>query len=691
MTQNPLLNFDTLPHFSKINAEHVMPALEKVIEDNRNEIKALCQIENVTWRNFAEKTEDLDEKISRVWSPVSHLNSVQDSDDLREAYQQGISLLTEYSSEMGQNLALFKQFKALKSSDEFANLNQAQQRIIENSLLDFTLSGAELDEKKQTRLRDIDQQLSELSNQFSRNVLDATQAWKKLITDESQLSGLPDSARNMAAQLASEAGETGWLFNLQIPSFMAVMQHADNQTLRQEMYEAYTTRASDQSSSGDFDNTQLIEDLLTLKHEKASLLGYAHYAAYSLVKKMAKSSNHVIDFLEDLVKYAKPVAEKELIELRAFATQTQGKDQENNELMAWDIAYYSEKLREQRYAFNDEQIKPYFPAPHVFNGMFEVVNRLFNISIAENTTMQTWHEDVRCFDVLNSNNELIGQLYADLYVRQHKRGGAWMDTCVHRRNKGDSIQRPVAFLTCNFSPPIGDAPALLTHSDVETLFHEFGHTLHHLLTQVDEMSVAGINGVSWDAVELPSQFLENWCWHDESLALIAQHYQTKEALPESLLNKMRAAKNFQSGMQTLRQVEFALFDMRLHSDYKTSPGNKANSQNNNLESVQSVLDSVRQHVAVLTPPSTNRFQNSFSHIFAGGYAAGYYSYKWSEVLSADAFGRFEEEGIFNAQTGQDFLAAILEKGGSEDANDLFIRFRGREPKIDSLLRQTGIL
>jgi len=677
MPNNPLLNFDSLPHFTMIKAEHVLPALETVLDESRQRIKELCEIAQPTWQNFAVKTEDIDENISRVWSPVSHLNSVKDSEELREVYQQGISLLTQYSSEMGQNQALFAQFKAIKASDEFSGLSVAQQKIIDNSLLDFTLSGAELSEDKQVRLTEINQKLSELSNQFGRNVLDGTQAWQKLVTDEEELSGLPQSAIELAAQLAADADQDGWLFTLQIPSYLAVMQHADNSALRKEMYEAYGTRASQFSANPEFDNAPLIDEILALKNEKAVMLGYSHYAAYSLVKKMAKSSDHVIEFLNDLVKYAKPVAEKELVELQEFAAESGVKDKLN----PWDTSYYSEKLREKRYAFNDEQVKPYFPAPQVFDGMFEVVSRLFSVHLRDNTQMETWHDDVRCFDVLNQQDEVIGQLYADLYVRKSKRGGAWMDTCIHRRIKENSVQLPVAFLTCNFSPPIGNDPALLTHSEVETLFHEFGHTLHHLLTQVDEMSVAGINGVAWDAVELPSQFLENWCWHEQSLNLIAKHYQTKEALPAELLSKMRAAKNFQSGMQTLRQVEFALFDMRLHCDYTTVQ----------KTSVQAMLDEVRKQVAVLIPPATNRFQNSFSHIFAGGYAAGYYSYKWSEVLSADAFSRFEDEGIFNAQTGSDFLSAILQRGGSEDANDLFAEFRGREPKIDALLKHTGIL
>lgn len=676
---NPLLNFDQLPHFESITAEHVLPALEAVLAESRANIKTLGQINGANWQNFAGEMENIDERIGRVWSPVGHLNAVQDSNELRDAYEQGIKQLTEYSSEVGQDPDLFKQYNAIKQSAEFAQLSAAQQKIIDNSLLDFRLSGAELDQQNQQRFREINKQLSELSNTFSRNVLDATQAWQKVISDQRDLAGLPDSALEMAKQLATQAEQSGWLLNLQAPSFMAVMQHADNAALRKEMYLAYSTRASEFSDDGKFDNAPLINKILALRKEQANLLGYANYAEYSLIKKMAGSSNEVVAFLNELVSHAKPVAEKELASLKTFAQEAG----HQGALASWDVSYYSEKLREQRYAFNDEQVKPYLPASTVFDGLFECAKRLFGISITANNTIETWHDDVRCFDVCRDNQDggqaVIGQLYTDLYVRKNKRGGAWMDTCIDRRIKDDQLQIPVAYLTCNFSPPIGDAPALLTHDEVETLFHEFGHTLHHLLTEVDEVSVAGINGVAWDAVELPSQFLENWCWHEQSLNLIAKHYQSGEALPSKLLQKMRAAKNFQSGMQTLRQVEFALFDMRLHSQFEP-----------NTDDVQTVLDDVRKQVAVLLPPTNNRFQNSFSHIFAGGYAAGYYSYKWSEVLSADAFSRFEAEGIFNADAGRDFLNAILQRGGVEDQNDLFKEFRGRKPDIQALLQQTGI-
>jgi oligopeptidase A len=677
---NPLLNFDQLPFFKSIEAAHVLPALESILDDCRTSITRLETIEEPNWPNFAQILEDLDERIGRVWSPVGHLNAVKDSAELREAYQAGIAQLTAYQSELGQNQKLYSQYLKLQLSEDYAALSPAQKKVISNAVQDFKLGGAELSGPDQLRLSEINKQLSELSNQFERNLLDATQSWEKLILDPKELTGLPSSAIEMASQLALEAGKEGYLFTLQIPSYIAVMQHADDRNFRREMYLAYTTRASELSESPEFDNSGLIVDILKLRREKAKLLGYNNYADYSLVKKMAKSSDTVIEFLGDLVQYAKPVADKEIAELKAFANSLDQSATSEQNLEAWDISYYSEKLRESRYTFTDEQIKPYFPAPLVFDGLFEIVNRLFGISLQENISIETWYDEVRCFDVFDHKGELIGQLYTDLYVRKNKRGGAWMGSCIDRRVIAGDVQLPVAFLTCNFSPPIGNNPALLTHDEVETLFHEFGHTLHHLLTQIDEMSVAGISGVAWDAVELPSQFLENWCWHEQSLRIIARHYKTGEELPEQLIAKMRAAKNFQSGMQCLRQVEFALFDMHLHASFDPSQ-----------DDVQELLNQIRSQVAVLMPPESNRFQNSFGHIFAGGYAAGYYSYKWAEVLSADAFGRFEDEGIFNAQTGNDFLRSVLQRGGVDDANDLFKEFRGRAPKIEPLLQQTGIL
>jgi oligopeptidase A len=672
---NPLLNFKQTPHFESIEAKHVIPALEAILAESRAKITKLQQVSSPDWENFTYKMECIDERLSRVWSPVSHLNAVRDSEELRAAYQTGIDLLTAYHSEVGQNKELFAQYTKIRESTQWSELTKAQKKLIENSLLDFKLGGAELSHDQQSRLTEIDQQLSQLSNEFERNLLDATQAWTLLISDSGRLKGLPQSALDMAQQSAALEEQQGWLFTLQIPSYLAVMQHAQDQQLRQDIYQAYAQRASELTDGGRFDNAPLIDSIVELKHARAKLLGFSHFAQYSLIKKMASSSEVVIDFLTELAQHARPTAVQEFADLKKFAAD----HYQQKDLKPWDISYYSERLREHQYAFSDEEIKPYFPAKQVVDGMFKVAKSLFGIEFQVNDSLEVWHPDVLCFDlVAGDGGDLIGSLYADLYVRKNKRGGAWMDSCIHRQRQEDTLQKPVAFLNCNFTPPIGDDPALLSHNEVETLFHEFGHTLHHLLTEVDVMGVAGINGVAWDAVELPSQFLENWCWHPDSLQLIASHYKTGDKLPLQLLEKMRAAKNFQSGMQTLRQVEFAMFDMRLHSADK-------------VPKVQALLDTVREEIAIIPVPAYNRFQNSFGHIFAGGYAAGYYSYKWSEVLSADAFGRFEEEGIFNHKAGQDFLRSILQRGGVDDPNDLFVEFRGRPPQLESLLKQSGLV
>ncbi|NNC99100.1 MAG: M3 family metallopeptidase [Gammaproteobacteria bacterium] len=680
---NPLLNIDQLPHFAAIKPAHVVPAMERVLEESRAKIAELCKIKQPLWHNFACVMEGIDNHIGRVWSPVGHLNAVRDSTELREAYQKGIELLTAYHTETSQNKELFRQYNRLRSNQEFADLSRAQQKVIDNNLLDFVLGGADLPSAEQNQLRQINQQLSRLSTGFERNLLDSTQAWSLHLSDRAQLSGLPQSAIDAAAQAARADGKSGWLFGLQLPSYLAVMQHLENGDLRRQMYQAYTQRASELSENGEYDNAPLIDQILELRSKQAQLLGFANYAGYSLVKKMAESSVAVLQFLNDLADHAKPVAEQELGELKEFARQ----QFDVQELNVWDISYYSERLREHRYSFKDEEVKQYFPAPRVLTGLFEIIRRLFKVEIVANSSIKVWHEDVQCFDLYvqdslaNGGKRLLGSLYADLYVRKNKRGGAWMDSCVHRRKHNGKLQIPVAFLTCNFTPPNGDTPALLSHDEVATLFHEFGHALHHLLTEVDEIGVSGINGVAWDAVELPSQFLENWCWQQSSLELIAQHYQTGQSIPCELLEKMRAAKNFQSGMQTLRQIELAMFDMRLHCDYDHADPES---------SVTALLDEIRSTVALIPAPHYNRFQNSFGHVFAGGYAAGYYSYKWAEVLSADAFGRFEEEGFFNPKTGADFLRSILQRGGVDDPNDLFVEFRQRPPQIEPLLRHSGL-
>ncbi len=553
----------------------------------------------------------------------------------------------------------------------------AQRKVIENELRDFRLSGIDLSDENKQRYREIMQKLSKLTSKFGENVLDATQAWSKLIDDEAALSGLPESAIALTKQQAENEGKQGYLLNLEFPSYYPVITYADDRELRREMYEAYVTRASDEGpNAGQWDNTPIMEEILALRHEVAQLLGFDNYAERSIATKMAASTDQVVEFLQELADRSLPVAKQELQQIREFAKTRHGQ----TELEAWDIAYYSEKLRQSEYNISQEELKPYFPAPQVINGMFDVVGKLYGIKIQPHEGIDRWHDDVQFFEIVDSNNAIRGQFYLDLFARANKRGGAWMDECISRKVRDGKTQTPVAYLTCNFTPPIGDDPALLTHGEVETLFHEFGHGLHHMLTKVDYTSVSGISGVAWDAVELPSQFMENWCWEREALDLFAAHYQSGEKIPDDLYQRMKAAKNFQSAMQMVRQLEFSLFDFRMHREYNPEKG----------ANVYELLDDVRKQVAVMQPPSFNRFPHSFSHIFAGGYAAGYYSYKWAEVLSADAFSAFEETHIFDKKTGQRFLQAILEQGGSREPMELFIDFRGREPTIDALLRHSGL-
>ncbi len=672
---NPLLESSELPPFSKILPEHIKPAIESIIDENEKAVAALLASGAGTeWSALQEPLDQLDDRLGQAWSPVGHMNAVVNSEALRDAYNGCLPLLSEYSTRLGQNRQLFEAYQSLADSEEFNKLDSAQQKVINDNLRDFRLAGVALEDDKKARYGEIKKHLSELTSKFSDNVLDATMAWSKLITDESELAGLPESALAGAKQLAESKEKEGWLLNLDFPSYFPVMTYCDNRELRKEVYTAFSTRASDQGpNAGEFDNTKNIQEILKLRHELAQLLGFDNYAEYSLATKMAESPDKVIEFLEDLAAKSKPQAEKELAELKAFAKETFGAE----ELEAWDVGYYGEKLRQQRYAISQEELRPWFPAEKAISGMFEVVNRLYGIEFETVNNVDTWHKDVRFFNITRKG-EVIGRFYLDLYAREHKRGGAWMDVCRSRWKQDDKLQLPVAYLTCNFTPPVGDKPALLTHDEVVTLFHEFGHGLHHMLTKVDYAAISGISGVAWDAVELPSQFMENWCWEKEGLAIISGHFETGEPLPEEMLDKLLAAKNFQSAMMMVRQLEFSLFDFKLHKEYRE-----------NID-VQSVLNEVRKQVAVVIPPSFNRFQNSFSHIFAGGYAAGYYSYKWAEVLSADAFSRFEEEGIFNRNTGESFLHEVLEKGGSAEPMELFVNFRGREPQIDALLRHSGI-
>lgn len=677
---NPLLDFSDLPRFDAIRPEHVTPAIDVLLAQNRAVVAQLeAPMARVTWSNFIEPLENATEHLSRAWSVVGHLNSVMDTPELRAAYNENQPKVTEFWTALAQNIALFEKYKALQNDTDFATFPAARQRIIDNAVRDFRLGGAELPEDKKARFSEIQEQQAALSTKFSENVLDATNDYALFVTDESELAGLPDDVKQAARAAADKDGKPGYKFTLHFPSYFPILQFANQRALRETMYRANATKASELGAKPEWDNTQNMVDMLKLRGEEAGLLGYQNFAEVSLVPKMAQTPQQVIGFLEDLAQRARPFAETDLAELRAFARNELGLDT----LEAWDTAYASEKLREQRYAFSEQEVKQYFPEPTVRAGLFRLVQTLFAVEIKPDTA-KTWHQDVQFFRI-EKDGQLVGQFYLDLYARNGKRGGAWMDDARGRRRIDSRIQTPVAYLTCNFSEPVGNKPALLTHDDVITLFHEFGHGLHHMLTQVDELGVSGISGVEWDAVELPSQFMENFCWEWDVLQHMTAHVDTAEPLPRQLFDKMIAAKNFQSGLQTLRQVEFSLFDMHLHFDHDAS-GN---------ESVQDVLDAVRRQVAVMVPPAFNRFQNSFSHIFSGGYAAGYYSYKWAEVLSADAYSAFEEAGaengnILSATIGRKFQAEVLAVGGSRPAIESFKAFRGREPNIDALLRHSGM-
>ncbi|MBL1143014.1 MAG: oligopeptidase A [Proteobacteria bacterium] len=674
---NPLLKTDGLPEFESINASHIEPAIDQLLSESRDTvISLLSSTQDYTWDNLLQKLEDMDDQLNKAWSPASHLHSVADNDELRVAYNACLSKLSDYATEMGQNEELFHAYENISNSAAYESLSPAQKKIIKNALRDFRLSGIDLNEKAKNRYKVIQQELSRLQTKFEENLLDATHAWEKHITEEDQLSGLPDSAIALAAQAAKNKDKEGWLFTLDFPSYMPVMQYSDSPELRKEFYKAYVTRASDKCANSDWDNSNIMLEILKLRTEKAKLLGFENYAHYSLATKMAEEPDEVLNFLNDLAERTKAFAQQEFEELKQFANETANETQ----LDAWDVAYYSEKLRQKKFDISQETLRPYFPVNQVIEGLFAITNKLYNVTIKQREGVQVWHKDVMFFDIFEANGNIRGSFYLDLYARQHKRGGAWMDECIVRKKSSTSIQDPVAYLTCNFTPPIGDKAALLTHDEVTTLFHEFGHGLHHMMTRVDYSGVSGINGVPWDAVELPSQFMENWCWEKEALDLFARHIDTGKVLDDELFGKMTRARTFQAGMQMVRQLEFSLFDFRLHLEFAT----------NESLNIQDLLNEVRQQVAVVNAPEFNRFQHSFSHIFAGGYAAGYYSYKWAEVLSADAFSKFEEKGIFDKATGNEFLTSILEQGGSREPMELFVEFRGRKPSIEPLLRHSGI-
>jgi len=674
---NPLLTVSSLPAFSNINSKHVEPAIDEVLTENRAKLESLLdEISVPDWNNLVQPLEEIDDYLNRVWSPIRHMNAVVNSKGLREAYNQCLPKLSEYSADMGQNTRLYSAYKSIAESKQYMVLDDAQKKIIDNALRNFRLSGVNLPDEGKRRFKEIAQRLSELSAKFEEHVLDATQAWKKHCLTKEELQGLPDSALEMAKQTAKQKDKKGWIITLEFPSYHSVITYADDRRLREEIYRAYTTRASDESNNPDWDNSRIIDEILALRYESAQLLGFDNFAECSLATKMAESPEQVKDFLADLTLKSRPRAEQDVQDLIRFAKGVLGFE----EVEAWDIPYISEKMKGVYFDLSQEDLKPYFPVDGVVSGLFNLVQRLYNIKVVEKKDVDTWHPDVRFYEIFDTSEKLRAKFYFDLYARPNKRGGAWMDECVSRMKTGDGLQIPVAYMTCNSTPPVGNKPALFTHNEVITLFHEFGHGLHHMLTKIDWPSVSGINGVEWDAVELPSQFMENWCWEEEALDLFAKHFETNEALPKELYSKLIDSKHFQSAMQMLRQLEFSLFDLRIHQEYDPKNG----------LSIQNILEKVRTEVAVISPPEFNRFQHSFSHIFGGGYAAGYYSYKWAEVLSADVYARFEEEGLFNKKVGEDFLQQILEVGGSRNAMDSFMAFRGRKPSIDALLRHSGM-
>jgi oligopeptidase A len=680
---SPLLELSGLPRFDAIKPAHVEPAVRSLLEALRATVERLQDDPTPpTWANFVEPIENEGERVGRAWGVAAHMHSVMDTPEWREAYNTMLPEVTRFYAELGQNLKLFEKYKAIRNGAEFATLSPARQRIIDNELRGFRLSGAELPDDQKPRFQAIQEELAGLGAKFSENVLDATNAFSHVVTDQAALAGLPEDVIAAARESAAAAGVEGWKFGLKMPSYLPVMQYADSRSLRETFYHAYATRAAEIDngfSKPEWNNGPLIGKLLALRTEEARMLGYRNYAEVSLVPKMADTPDQVLAFLRELAVKAKPFAEKDLAELQAFAKDELGLAP----LEPWDVGYASEKLRVARYAFSEQEVKEYLPEHKVLQGLFGVVEKLYQIHIKPDTG-PVWHPDVRFFRI-ERNGELIGQFYLDLYARDTKKGGAWMDSAITRRRLPGGIETPVAYLVCNFPGPVGGKPATFSHDDAITLFHEAGHGLHHLLTRVDDLAVSGIHGVEWDAVELPSQFMENFCWEWDVVREMTAHAETGEPLPKELFDKMLAAKNFQSGMGTVRQLEFSLFDLLLHMDF--DPAQRG---------YMDLLAEVRKEVAVLVPPAWHRFPNSFSHIFAGGYSAGYYSYKWAEVLSADAFAAFEEAGwpkgsVLDAETGERFWNEILAVGGSRSALESFKAFRGREPQVDALLRHSGMV
>jgi oligopeptidase A len=666
---NPLLHDATLPAFLAIRPEHIEPAIRQVLEENRRGLQELLDSGAEGWDGIVVPIERMQHRLARTWSPVGHLNGVANGDELRAAYNTCLPLLTAYHTEIAQNAALCAAYQRIKDT-QYPDLKPEQRKLVDNALRDFRLSGVALAPDRKQRFRELMERLSTAQAKFDENVLDATNAWTRDVEDETELAGLPVAVIARARAAAEKAGRSGWLFTLDAPNYQAVLTHAESRQLRQDFYTAWLTRASEQGPA-QWDNTALIEEILALRHEAAQLAGFASFAEYSLATKMARDPAEVLDFLRRLARLCRPAAQREFAELEAFA---------GTRLEAWDVAFHSERLKRERLAVSEEELRPYFPLPRVLEGLFALAQRLYGVRIEERKGVEVYQPDVHYYDIIGGDGEPRGGFFLDLYARPKKRGGAWMDECLGRIELAGAHALPIAYLVCNFTPPGADRPSLLTHYEVLTMFHEFGHGLHHMLTRVDFPSVAGINGVPWDAVELPSQFMENFAWREEVLPLISGHVETGAPLPLEALRKLQATRSFQAGMQSVRQLEFALFDFRLHAEFSPAHGSR----------LMQTLAQVRDEVAVVRPPAFNRFPHSFQHIFSGGYAAGYYSYKWAEVLSADAFGAFEESGIFDAATARRFLGSILERGGSRDAMEAFVEFRGRKPELEPLLRQLGL-
>jgi oligopeptidase A len=670
---NPLLVRDELPLFSKIEPKHISPAIDLILKENK---EIISQIENFSeellWENFIEPLQRCDERLSRAWSQVNHLNAVVNNQDLRNKYNENFLKITNYYSEISQNEIIYKKFKALKQSSVYEYFTDAKKKVVDDELLGFELGGVDLPNNKKEEFKKIKEELSSLTSKFEENILDATNNFQLHITDPIKIRGLPQDIIAMVKNNAEQKNLDGWLFTLDFPCYVPTLQYADDRLLRKDMYKAYATKASDLGDSL-LDNTKNINDILTLKYKLAKMLNYSDYASMSLKTKMAKSSDDVIKFLYDLALRAKPFAKIDMLDLSKEASKN-GIDN----IEAWDISYFSEKIKQEKFNFSDQEIKNYFPKEKVLMGLFNIVEKIYAIYITPKKT-DVWSNHVEFYEIRDEKNNLLGQFYLDLYARKNKRGGAWMDEAISKYKFTEESSLPVAYLTCNFTPPVSNTSSTFTHDEVITLFHEFGHGLHHLLTEIEEYSISGIKGVEWDAVELPSQFMENFCWEWTVIQDMSEHVTTKQAMPKSLFDKLYLSKNFQSGMQTLRQVEFSLFDMIVHSAYDPSS-----------KDVLSVLDEIRNKISVIKPPTWNRFPHSFSHIFAGGYAAGYYSYKWAEVLSADAYSLFEENGVVSTLIGKTFRHEILSRGGSRPALDSFIAFRGREPKIDALLKHSGL-